>query len=116
MRRKSTEYDDDQVRAGIQRKIDGLGCMPGYRSMWHMLRREGFMVPRSDVANMLRELDPAGNEERKTHGLYPGPNFCWHMDGYDKHKPFGFPIHDCIDGFSHKMLWLKLSRSNSNPE
>ena len=67
LRRKSTEYDEDQVQARIQREIDGPGCMAGYRSMWHMLRREGFMVPRNDVANMLRELDPDGNEERKTH-------------------------------------------------
>ena len=27
-----------------------------------------------------------------------GPNWCWHIDGYDKLKPFGFPIHACIDG------------------
>jgi len=22
----------------------------------------------------------------------------WHIDGYDKLKPYGFPIHGCIDG------------------
>ena len=38
------------------------------------------------------------------------------MDGYDKLKPYGFPIHGCIDGFSRKMLWLQLSRSNNNPQ
>ena len=27
-----------------------------------------------------------------------GPDFVWHMDGYDKLKPFGFCIHECIDG------------------
>ena len=96
--------------------------MAGYRSMWHILRSEGFMVPRSEVASIQRELDPDGCEERRTHRLKqrvyinPGPNFCWHMDGYDKLKPFGFPIHGCIDGFSRKMIWLKLSRSNNNPE
>ena len=45
-----------------------------------------------------------------------GPNYCWHLDGYDKLKPYGFPIHGCIDGFSRKMLWLQLSRSNNNPQ
>ena len=96
--------------------------MAGYRSMWHMLQREGFMVPRSDVANMLRELDPDDNKERKTHRLMgrtcsnPGPTFCWHMEGYDKLKLFGFPIHGCINGFSCKILRLKLSSSNNNPE
>ena len=28
----------------------------------------------------------------------PGLNQAWHMDGYDKLKPFGFPIHGAIDG------------------
>jgi hypothetical protein len=27
-----------------------------------------------------------------------GPNFVWHLDGYDKLKPYGFAIHGCIDG------------------
>lgn len=44
-----------------------------------------------------------------------GPNYCWHMDGYDKLKPYGFPIHGCIDGFSRKMLRLRLSKSNNCP-
>ena len=29
---------------------------------------------------------------------YQGPNFIWHMDGYDKLKPYGITIHGCIDG------------------
>ena len=28
-----------------------------------------------------------------------GPNFIWHVDSYDKLKPFGFPINGCIDGY-----------------
>ena len=27
-----------------------------------------------------------------------GPNYLWHIDGYDKWKPYGFAIHGCIDG------------------
>lgn len=44
------------------------------------------------------------------------PNFCWHLDGYDKLKPYGFPIHGAIDGYSRKILWLELTRSNNKPE
>ena len=29
---------------------------------------------------------------------FKGPNFAWHCDGYDKLKPYGLPIHGCIDG------------------
>ena len=38
------------------------------------------------------------------------------MDGYDKLKPYGFPIHGCIDGWSRKILWLKVSKSNNHPD
>ena len=36
--------------------------------------------------------------------------------GYDKLKPFGFLIYGAIDGYSRKILWLELSRSNNKPE
>ncbi|KAJ7354871.1 hypothetical protein OS493_029426 [Desmophyllum pertusum] len=71
---------------------------------------------------MVRELDPEGCEVRKAKRLRrrkyssPGPNFCWHLDGYDKLKPYGFPIHGCIDGWSRRILWLQVARSNNNPE
>ena len=122
LKRRTTNFDEGQIRRRIQQEIDGPGCMAGYRSMWHTLRCEGYMVPRNRVESILRELDPEGCEERRGHRLKrrayinPGPNFCWHGDGYDKLKPFGFPIHGCIDGFSRKMIWLKLLRSNNNPE
>ena len=44
-----------------------------------------------------------------------GLNNTWHADGNDKLKPYGFPIHGCVDGFSRKVLWPKLTRSNNNP-
>ena len=45
-----------------------------------------------------------------------GPNCAWHFDGYDKLKPYGFPIHGCIDGYSRRILWLPIVPSNNNPE
>ena len=36
--------------------------------------------------------------------------------GYDKLKPFSFPIHGAIDGFSRKILWLNITRSNNSPD
>ena len=75
---------------------------------------------------ILKKLDPTGVELRRSHRLQrriylsrvciytasmhvtiasygfiifvQGPNFCWHLDGYDKLSPFGFHIHGCIDG------------------
>lgn len=31
-------------------------------------------------------------------------------------KPYGFPIHGCIDGWSRRIIWLRVSRTNNNPE
>ena len=44
-----------------------------------------------------------------------GPNHILHIDGYDKLKPYGFAIHGAIDGYSRKIMWLRILRSNNNP-
>ena len=83
---------------------------------------EGIRVPRMFVQISLKEIDPHDCELRKKRGLKrrqysnPGPNFAWHIDGYDKLKPWGFPIHGAIDGFSRKILWLKITRTNNSPD
>ena len=62
-----------------------------------------------------------------------GPNYCWHVDGLDKLKTYGFAIHGCIDGyvfeasykecsyvallfnsFSRKLIWLEVACTNNN--
>lgn len=35
--------------------------------------------------------------------------------GYDKLKPFGFSIHGAICGYSRRVLWLEVMRSNKDP-
>ena len=73
--------------------------------------------------SLLKELDPIGTSKRKARKLSRrtynslGPNFASHTDGYDKLKPYGFTILiiRCIDGFSRKVLWLKVVRTNNNP-
>ena len=44
-----------------------------------------------------------------------GPNYLWHIDGYDKLKPYGICISGAIDGFSRYILWLEAHVSNSDP-
>ncbi|KAL5468911.1 hypothetical protein EMCRGX_G030062 [Ephydatia muelleri] len=59
-------------------------------------------------------MDPIASRLRKVKRLTrrtyvnKGPNWCWHIDGYDKLKPFGFPIHACIDGCLIVFLWSHL--------
>lgn len=112
----------EEARRRISHIISGPGSLAGYRSVWHTLEMEGLRVPRVVVHEIMKELDPEGIELRKANRLKrreyinPGPNFSWHQDGYDKLKPFGFPIHGAIDGFSRRILWLKVTRSNNSPD
>ncbi len=119
--RRLQQFEEQEVRARVRHKLDGPGSLQGYRSMWHTLRREGIQVLRDAVAAILRDEDPEGCKERQSRGLKrrkyvnPGPNYVWHIDGYNKLKPFGFPIHGCIDGFSRKIICLFVGRSTNDP-
>lgn len=114
--------DPQQLRRRLEQIIQGPGSCGGYRTVWHTLRKEGFQAPRNVIANLLKELDPEGTDFRKARKLKrrqyrnPGPNFAWHIDGYDKIKPYGFSIHGAIDGFSRKLIWLHVCRSNKSPD
>eukprot|EP00795_Rhopilema_esculentum_P004031 gene4031-20206_t len=120
--RRLAEYDSNDIRNRIAQELDGPGCIGGYRSTWHTLRMEGMQVPCRIVQDVVKELDPEGCDLRERKRLRrrkyrtPGPNYVWHLDGYDKIKPFGFPIHGCIDGWIRKTMWLKVDRSNNKPE
>jgi hypothetical protein len=110
-----------QVQRRIAELINGPGSSMGYRAIWHALELEGIRVPRVIVQDLLKEMDPEGAELRKRHRLKrrayhnPGPNYSWHIDGYDKLKCWGFPIHGAIDGYSRRILWLRVTRSNNSP-
>ena len=81
----------------------------------------GYKVRREDVRIILSTLDPESVGRRQARRLVrrayhaKGPNFIWHVDGYDKIKPFGFAISGCIDGFSRKIIWLNVYTTNNNP-
>ena len=44
-----------------------------------------------------------------------GPNAAWHVDRYDKLKPYGLPIHGSVEEFSRRILWLKVCKGNNYP-
>ena len=120
--RNKNLVNEDMLKELIRVELNGPRCMGGYRSVWHSLHLvHGISVPRNTVAVLLKEIDPIGVVIRKRRRLRrreycsSGPNYAWHADGYDKLKDFGFPIHGCIDGYSRKLLWLELTRSNNNP-
>ena len=83
--------------------------------------RNGLMVSRVIFAQIMKHLDPIGVKTRRRgtlrRQLYysPGPNWVWHLDGYNNLKPYGFEIHGCIDGYSRSVLWLSVIQSNKDP-
>ena len=101
------------VVAKIQEELSGSGRSVGYRNMHQRLRvSHNLVVSRETVRNTLKILDPIGvqycSRRRLRHREYRGrgPNFIWHLDGYDKLKPYGLYIHGGIDGYSRKILCL----------
>ncbi|XP_030580627.1 uncharacterized protein LOC115776958 [Archocentrus centrarchus] len=120
-RRKDLSSTDVITRA-IRVELRGPGQLFGYRMMWQVLRQKyNLQVRRDHVMNLLRELNPQGCERRARrrfirrtyHSM--GPNYMWHVDGYDKLKPFGLALSGCIDGFSRKVLWLICGATNNDP-
>lgn len=106
----------------IEQELQCSGRDLGYRNMWQRLVVEqGLSVHKETVRHALRVLDPEGVDMRLRHRLRRrqykgrGPNFLWHIDGYDKLKPYGFCIHGGIDGYSRRILWLEVGVSNNDP-
>ena len=101
----------------IKREIEGPSSLFGYRAMWNKLR---CCCP-SIHGHGLQELDLQASTLRKARKLLcrsfisRGPKAVWHVDGYDKLKPYGLPIHGCEDGFPRRILWLKVCKSNNYP-
>ena len=105
----------------IRGELRSSGQLHGYRIMYERCRQRGINVRMDDVRFILKQLDPEGVSlrtakrfRRRTY-FANGPNFIWHMDGYDKLKPYGLCISGCICGFSRKIIWLKAYNTNNNP-
>ena len=120
--RRNNQVEPDTALRLIEDKLNGSDSCFGYRLMHHKLRSEGVNIDRESVRLSLKLLDPEGVNRRSCHRfkrrkyISKGPNYLWHMDGYDKLKPFGIAIHGAIDGYSRKILWLEVGASNNNPK
>lgn len=106
----------------IKVELQGSGALHGYRWMYTKCKERGLHVRKEDVCLILSTLDPEGTEIRRRRRLKrrayfsKGPNFVWHVDSYDKLKPFGICINGAIDGFSRRILWLNAYCTSSDPK
>ncbi|XP_039866540.1 uncharacterized protein LOC120720815 isoform X2 [Simochromis diagramma] len=122
MTRRTDFTPTDIVISTVTQELRGSGQLLGYRSMCQTLRQKyNLKVKRNDVMHILSRLDPYGVKRRckrrfVRRGYFSeGPNQVWHVDGYDKLKPFGVAISACVDGFSRKVMWLSCGSSNNDP-
>ena len=120
--RRRNRSNIEEVYRAIRRELRGSGSMMGYRQMTRrLLHGHSVVVDKETVRELLKILDPEGVDARSRHRLQrrqyktEGPNHVWHIDGYDKLKPFGFCIHGSIDGYSRRVMWLDVGPSNNNP-
>ena len=104
----------------IRTKISTSSSSFGYRVMLCELRENGFVIDTEAVHFKMKALDPEdvakGSAKRLNIKTYrsPGPNHIWHIDGYDKRKPFDMVRHVCIDGYSRSIMRLKVAETNKN--
>jgi len=103
--------------------MENSGKCLGYRRVWKRLTTEyGIAIQPKTVMELMCLIDPDGVARRKNRKLIrcqytsPGPNFVWHVDGYNKLNPFGFAIHGAINRFSRRILWLEVGPSNNDPQ
>ena len=98
----------NSVFLDVQKILEGSGANFAYRAVHQKLKMEGVTTSREMVRLIMKILHPERVKLRTAHRLKrrtfisPGLNFTWHISKYDNLKPYGFPVHAAIDGYSHK--------------
>lgn len=118
--RKKRHSRITDVAEYIQKQIQISGRLHGYKWIHLKCIMNGFVITQEIVRELLSYLDPHGVEIRKRRRLQrrkysnKGPNYLWHIDSYDKLKPFGICINGCIDGFSRHIIWMRAGATASD--
>ena len=94
----------------MQEELDASGANLRYRRILDSLKKLKIFVRKEDVRKTILEMNAEGFQQRKRRRLVK------RIDGHDKLKPFGFSVHEYIDGFSKKLIWLEVTSSNKVPE
>ena len=119
--RRKHKTDLLQVALFIQEEVEKSGQLHGYKFIHLKCIHKGYVVTQETVRHLLHIIDPVGvatrsrNRLRRRRYINDGPDFMWHIDGYDKLKPYGICIHGAIDGFSRYIIWLEAYTTNNDP-
>jgi len=119
--RRKNYSDATEIVLFVQKQVEKHGGLFGYRWMHTKCLENGLTVSRSEIAMIMQTIDPEGIALRRQRRLRrreyfaKGPNFVWHIDGWDKLKPYGVAVHGCVDGFSRHIIWLEAHWTNNQP-
>lgn len=120
--RRKHHTDLEEVISFVRQELRHTGQMQGYRWLHLRALQTGYVVQQDTIRQIIKLIDPQGVESRRAQRLrrrqyrIRGPNALWHMDSYDKLKPYGIGINGCIDGFSRFVLWMEAYTTNSDPK
>ena len=93
----------------------------GIRRLTYHLRGSRIWVTRKEVHESLKVVDAEGLQIRKRRKLVRrifhsrGRDEVWSLDGHDKLKRWGFPIHGVNDVYLRYLIWLRVGLSNRDP-
>ena len=105
--RRKAQSDELDVALFLQEQFNQHGMLHGYKFMHFKCIQSGLVVMQRTAWHPLKILDPQGvqlrqrNHRRRRLYTNQGPNFLWHVDSYDKLKPYRICINGAVDGFSH---------------
>ena len=101
--RQRNRSNPREVCQAIEQELRGSGSTIGYRQMTQRLLHAHGITTDKESERQRRKYKTAG------------PNHLWHIDGYDKLKPFDFCIHGAIDGYSRHIMWIEVGSTNNDP-
>ena len=117
-----------KIQSRVERAVDAIdqelqsrgSCIWYWQMHQRLLKDHRLLIDRETDQHLVKGVDPEGVELRSRKQLKrrkyvaAGPNFTWHLDGYDKLKLFGFCIHGAINWYSQHIWWLEVGPSNND--
>ena len=120
--RRKQHSNLDEVLAFVYQELQRNGQMQGYRWLHLRAMQLGFVVQQDTIRQIVKFLNPqivglrrAQHLRRRQYNT-KGPNALWHIDSYNKLKPYGIGINGCIDGFSRFVVWMEAYTTNNDPK
>ena len=120
-RSRKRNVNNETLKDMVINELGTSSSIQGYRQMTEILAiRYGVSTSEEDVRKTLKNIDPEevsirrNKVIRRTMYHTIGPGYIYYIDGNDKQKRWGFPIHGCIGGFSRKVIWLVVSTTNND--